>query len=193
MALGTPVRVGVALIVEDDVSLGDALRRFLEERVTAVDLTHSRKEAERKLREQQFDAALVDLALPDGSGLQVLDALWAQPTMPRVVVISGAATPDVAFRLAQMGVRRFVPKPLNLELLARVWEETVNLAPDVRPFLRGSAGHVDLRTMENLVRQSMIDEALAMARGSRRRASSLLGISRQLLQHILRSGPRRPE
>jgi hypothetical protein len=40
--------------------------------------------------------------------------------------------------------------------------------------------------METAVRQTMTDEALAAAGRSRRRASGLLGISRQLLQHILR-------
>jgi hypothetical protein len=45
---------------------------------------------------------------------------------------------------------------------------------------------VDLRTIEQAVRDNMIEEALALAGSSRRRASSLLGVSRQLLQHMLR-------
>jgi len=179
-------RVNWALVVEDDVRLASALGSFLAPRAARVQVATTRHEAQRLVREGRIEAALLDLALPDGSGSDLLDVLWAQPVMPHVIVISGSAAPDTAFLLAQRGVRSFVPKPLALERLERAWDEALGAAPDLRPWLRASVGRVDLRTMEDAVRRSMTDEALALARNSRRRASSMLGISRQLLQHILR-------
>jgi DNA-binding response OmpR family regulator len=179
-------RVKCALIVEDDPPLAAALALFMRARAETVHVARTREEAERLMDAHVFDASLVDLALPDGSGVDLLERLWSQPAMPRVIVVSGSATPDTAFNLAQAGVRAFVPKPLALDALERAWEATLRRPPDLRPFVRASVGQVDLHTVEDVVRRSMTDEALAVAGSSRRRASSLLGISRQLLQHILR-------
>jgi two-component system response regulator RegA len=179
-------QVETALIVEDNASLAAALACFVAERAARVEVMATKLEAQRCLRSARVDVALIDLALPDGSGLDLLDALWSQPAMPHVIVISGSATPEVAFRLALGGVRSFVPKPVTLEELGRVWDDVLTRPPDLRPFLRSSVGRVGLRAMEDAVRESMIEEALALADKSRRRAAGFLGISRQLLQHILR-------
>ena len=176
-----------ALVIEDDQALADALGCFMSERADVVLVANSKERAEQLLTRHPVDAALVDLALPDGSGLDLLDLLWKRAPLPQVLVVSGSATPDTAFSLAQAGVRGFLSKPLDLEGLARAWEEVVSRPPDLGPLLRASVGRVSLRAMEDTVRQSMTDEALALAASSRRRASSLLGISRQLLQHILRA------
>jgi DNA-binding NtrC family response regulator len=174
------------MVVEDDASLASALESFLAPRADLVRVAATRAEAARQLADGRVDAALVDLALPDGSGVELLELLWAQTIMPHVIVISGSAAPDTAFQLAQRGVRAFVSKPLSLQRLETAWEVALGEAPDLRPMLRASVGHVPLRTMEDAVRRSMTEEALAMAGSSRRRASRVLGISRQLLQHILR-------
>jgi DNA-binding response OmpR family regulator len=179
-------RVKCALVVEDDPTLAAALSAFARPRAEAVHVARTHEEAERLIAALRFDMALVDLALPDGNGVALLERLWSQPAMPRVIVVSGSATPDTAFNLAQAGVRAFVPKPLALESLERAWDEALRRPPDLRPFVRASVGQVGLHAVEDVVRRSMTDEALALAESSRRRASSLLGISRQLLQHILR-------
>jgi two-component system, response regulator RegA len=179
-------QVKTALIVEDNAPLAAALACFVAERAGRVEVTATKLEAQRCLRSTRVDVALIDLALPDGSGLELLDALWSQPAMPHVIVISGSATPEIAFRLALAGVRSFVAKPVTLEALGRVWDDVLTRSPDLRPFLRSSVGRVGLRAMEDAVRENMIEEALALADKSRRRAAGFLGISRQLLQHILR-------
>jgi two-component system response regulator RegA len=182
-------RVSTAFVVEDDPLLAATLVDFLRVRADAVHVAATMTDAERKLGSIHVDAALLDLALPDGDGQSLLDTLWAQSSMPQVVVISGSARPDNAFRLAQAGVRAFLAKPISLESLERAWEQILPNPPDLSPLLRAAVGRVDLHTVETAVRQQMIEEALVVARGSRRKASRLLGISRQLLQHILRAEP----
>jgi DNA-binding response OmpR family regulator len=176
-----------ALVVEDDRALASVLACFMSERAEVVHVATSKGLAEQHLKRHRVDAALIDLALPDGSGVDLLNLLWKRSPLPQVLVISGSATPDTAFYLAQAGVRGFLSKPLDFEGLARAWEECVNRPPILGPLLRSSVGRVSLHAMEQAVRRSMTDEALALTASSRRRASSLLGISRQLLQHILRA------
>jgi DNA-binding NtrC family response regulator len=102
-------------------------------------------------------------------------------------VISGFADADTAFRLAQAGTRYFVTKPLDLAKLQEAWDRALMTTPDLTPFIRACIGRRRLHDLEAEVRRRMIDEALAVAHGSRHKASAMLGISRQLLQHILRA------
>jgi DNA-binding response OmpR family regulator len=179
-------RVNCGLVVEDDGAMATALASFMQTRAEKVLVAGDMREAEQHLASARIDAAIVDLALPDGTGVKLLDRVFAQPVMPRVIVVTGSATPATAFALAQTGVRGFVFKPFALEQLERAWDSAVGGVPDLRPLLRASVGHVGLHALEASVRQSMTEEALAMALSSRRHASGILGISRQLLQYILR-------
>jgi DNA-binding NtrC family response regulator len=110
-----------------------------------------------------------------------------QPVFPRVIAISGCADADTAFHLAQTGVRCFISKPLDLGRLQQAWDMALHVPPDLRPFIRACVGQRRLHDLEEQVRRQMTDEALAAGGGSRHKASALLGISRQLLQNILRT------
>jgi CheY-like chemotaxis protein len=176
------LRARAALIVESDAALAIQLHSLMIRRATIVHLASSSAQAQQLLRTTRVDAALVDAGGYGAEDLELLELLWSQPVMPQVVVVASSLSPDVAFRIAQLGVRAFASKPLDLERLDGLWEQTQS-PPDLRPLLRASVGRIGLRSMVDLVRQSMTEEAVAIAGGSRRRASGLLGISRQLLQH----------
>lgn len=52
---------------------------------------------------------------------------------------------------------------------------------------RSAVGRMGIRELEEMLRRTMIDEALRRASGNIQRAADLLGVSRQHLQHMLRS------
>src|SRR5438309_11850511 len=63
------------------------------------------------------DVALLDLRLPDGSGLDMLDFLLTQdPDLP-VIMMTGYGSVSEAVRAMQRGARDYVQKPLDLEEL----------------------------------------------------------------------------
>ena len=105
---------------------------------------------------------------------------------PLVIAMSGAASSEEAFRLAQKGVCAFLPKPFDLQQLGAVWERALSEPPPVEPWIRQAVGKLPLRALEDRVRETMLDEALARSRGSRKGAARLLEISRQLLQHMIK-------
>lgn len=182
-------RIGSALVIADDPVLVSVLTKFLQTRAGAVHVARDRVQAERLLGACSVDAAVFDLSLGDTSEPRLVEILLAQPKMAHILVIVGdPSAAAAAFRLAQAGVRALIIKPFTANALERIWEETVTRAPDLRPLLRASVGRVRLAAVIDLVRQTMTEEAMAAARGSRRRASDLLGISRQLLQYTLRTG-----
>lgn len=88
----TPVRVDDTLIVEDDPSLGLRLQRLLG-RVSIVPirttLAGSLQAARDAVQGRAFGLALVDIGLPDGSGIELIDWMHRQhPSTPCVVVSS---------------------------------------------------------------------------------------------------------
>jgi len=62
-----------------------------------------------------YDLLLLDIRLPDGSGLDLLSDIQAAGIAHRVIVISGEGTTQEAFRATQMGAFDFVEKPFTPE------------------------------------------------------------------------------
>jgi DNA-binding response OmpR family regulator len=143
-------------------------------------------QAHRLLAELQPELLLLDVHLPDGDAFDVLRTARTLRPMPVIVAMSGQASADESFRLGQCGVRAYLPKPLDLASFNATLDSVLVQTPDLEPHLRASVGHMAIKDVEHFVRETMVDEALAQATGNRRRAASLLRISRELLQHILR-------
>jgi DNA-binding NtrC family response regulator len=85
----------------------------------------------------------------------------------------------------------FVPKPLDLDTLDRAVDQALSQPPDIVPIVRAVVGHAPVHEVEGIVRRTMIEEALGRTRGSKTAAARILSVSRQLLQHMVRSAQRR--
>lgn len=180
------------LVLEDDPALARALASALEvlgfdHRISRC-LRDARNELTRLDGEWTPDLVLLDVVLPDGTALDFLRALPREAPLPVIVAMSGSAEPAQAFELATLGVRRFLPKPVELHRLGEVLSQACDEAPPIRQHLKALVGTRALSDVEEEVRTTMVTEAVARA-GSVRGAARLLRISRQLLQYILR----RPE
>jgi two-component system response regulator RegA len=178
------------LVIEDNEALRATLVKVSSGRASEVRGVGTVAEAEALIRVWVPNALVLDFLLPDGTGFDVLRVAADGKPMPAVVAISGIADPDQSFQLAQMGVRAFVSKPIELERLERALDTAINTAPDVVPFVRAIVGHLGVHEVEETVRATMVSEAMAHARGSRHCAARLLSISRQLLQYILKKDRR---
>lgn len=173
------------LIVEDHEGLRTQLSRALTARAGQIVTAGSVAEAKATLLVPP-DLVVLDVALPDGDAFDVLAALATISPLPVVVAMSGSATTPEGFRLAQLGVRGFVHKPVNLEELDAAIESALAGPPELSGPVRAAVGHVSLEDVEDVVRDALVDEALARAGGSKHAAARLLSITRQRLQHILR-------
>lgn len=109
------------LVVEDQPQLGHFLEQSLSDRGNAVSWAQNCVEALTAVASVHFDAVLLDLSLPDGDGLVLLQA-WRRSglTMP-VMILSGRHGVDDLVRSLDCGADDYLPKPYNLdELLARL-------------------------------------------------------------------------
>lgn len=175
-----------ALVVEDNRALGRTLSALLGPLCASISLAPSVAEARHELGNDPPDLVLTDVRLPDGTGFDVVECANALVPMPIVIALSGEATPDESFALASLGVRAYLAKPVRAETLEATLRRAHSEAPRLLPHVRSAVGRVSLRAVEDDVRRSMVQEALARTKGNRRGAAKLLSVSRQMLQHMLR-------
>jgi DNA-binding NtrC family response regulator len=102
------------LIIEDEYALAAALstvvRRLGAEPVVAA----SGQSGLDKARRQVFDVVLLDIGLPDMSGLKVLAGLRQQANPPEVLIITAHGSLENALEARRLGAREYFLKPLNL-------------------------------------------------------------------------------
>jgi len=108
-------------IVEDNLTIRENLVGTLEELtpVSAVGYAETETDARQWLREHGGDwqLAIVDLFLKEGSGLGVLNACRERRPQQKVVVLSNYATPDIRRRCAQLGVDAVFDKSNEIDAL----------------------------------------------------------------------------
>jgi DNA-binding NtrC family response regulator len=103
-----------------------------------------------------------------------------------MIAISGQASANEAFRLGALGVRAYLSKPLSFTELIATIECVLDQAPDLSQLLVASVGRQRFRDVQEQVRRTMAEQALALARGNRTEAARLLGVSRQAVQQLIR-------
>ena len=108
-------------IVEDNATIRENLIGTLEElaSVEAVGVAETEDEGKNWLAThgEQWDLAIVDLFLRQGSGLGVLAACRSRRPGQKMVVLSNYATPDVRMRCAQLGVDAVFDKSNEIDAL----------------------------------------------------------------------------
>jgi DNA-binding NtrC family response regulator len=179
-------RLRSALVVDDDATLRAALASFLRAQGLRTITAATAGEAVAQLRTARPDLLVLDVRLPDGDAFSVLEHVRGLAPAPIRIGLSGAASPEEAFRLAQYGVRSFLQKPVSLGELWDAIQTAAEEPPDLAPFVQESVGHVPLRELTAQVREEAIKQALATARGNRSAAARILQVTRQAVQQMLR-------
>ena len=109
------------LVIEDDPTVGQFVKRGLEEHRWGVDLVANGEEGERRASSEAYDLVILDMRLPGKSGLQVLDALRARGFERPVLVLTAQDAVDAKVQTLRAGADDYVTKPFAFEeLLARV-------------------------------------------------------------------------
>jgi DNA-binding NtrC family response regulator len=177
-----------ALLVEAP-SARSVAREILVRSVATLTTASNLQDARALLASTWLDLVVIDLDLDRDAVLRFLSA-EPLPRVPAYVVISGTAGAAEGFRLAQLGVRSFVSKPLVADEICGALRTAIEDAPDFTPHLRAAVGFLPIHEIERTARKTMMQQALARAGGSRTGAAKLLRVSRQLLQHMIRGQKR---
>lgn len=103
----------VLLIVDDDVGFVRAAAEIARALGFEVVIAGSLGQARQRLREHAFDVALVDLSLPDGSGLELLEHLDLGGRT-QVILITGHPTVESALKAMHLPIVDYVVKPMQV-------------------------------------------------------------------------------
>lgn len=101
------------LLVEDDLALSQLLSWELESHGFHIITIHSLAEARWTLAHQAFQAVILDLDLPDGSGIELLTEI----SVP-VIVISASTEIETEQQVTIAGAYAYIHKPVTGEQLA---------------------------------------------------------------------------
>ena len=114
------------LIVEDDDATAEMLKVVLDETACEVRVAHTGKEALQLQSEHHPDIALVDIGLPDLSGLEIGRRMRASQTPPRqLIAVSGYSRAEDRSRAKSAGFDVYVVKPLDVDQLRDFVEQTI--------------------------------------------------------------------
>ena len=141
------------LIVDDEANIRSSLQGALGREGYQVDGAANLADARLKLRES-YDFVMLDVALPDGNGLDLLEDLGATTPETVVIMMSGHASIDTAVRATRLGAFDFLEKPLSLDRLLVM----------LRNASAASALRAEVRALRRPWSQSMVGESQAIRR-----------------------------
>ena len=112
---------GRILIIDDEAEIRESLETLLQLEGYTVVVAGSGREGLAKIGERAFDVVLLDLALPDKNGMDVLSEIRLLRAQQAVIMITAYGTVENAVRAMQSGAANFIQKPWdNEKLLADV-------------------------------------------------------------------------
>ena len=109
------------LIIEDELQMLENIQQNLEKENYLVETAHNCKEAQEKIGVYNYDCILLDIGLPDGDGLSLLQYLKSQQLMEAVIIVSAKDSLDDKLKGLELGADDYLSKPFYMaELNARI-------------------------------------------------------------------------
>ncbi len=145
------------LVVDDEPSILMLLREALGKWGYEVTCTSTGAEALEAIRSGLFDAAIMDVRMPDMSGLDLLRAVKAHDESIEAVIMTGYPTISSAVEALKEGAYDYLSKPLILDELRHLMSRLME-----RRFLRGEVHTLRARLGEELAVNELIGNSSPM-------------------------------
>jgi len=117
-----PEKVSI-LIVDDDEDTLETLSDILQEKGFYTETAKTGKEALAKTGERFFNVVLLDIKLPDMTGIEVLQTLTGKHLSTMAIMMTGYATVQNAVDANNFGASAYIIKPIDQEILLRAINE----------------------------------------------------------------------
>lgn len=121
------------LLVDDDPVFGRVLTTALGRRGFQVTLAASVAQARELLPQLRVSHAVLDLRLPDGSGLELVPLLRERLPQVRIVVLSGYASIPTAIDAIKLGATYYLAKPVDADAVVRAFDAGDAALPAISP------------------------------------------------------------
>jgi DNA-binding response OmpR family regulator len=168
------------LVIEDEARIADLVARALRQAGFVVDAVGTAADAEAALLASAYDAAVLDLGLPDGDGLRLLTDLRRRPETPPVLVLTARDTVEDKVAGLDAGADDYLVKPFA----------TVELVARVKALLRRPGGPMGVRLEAGNVALDTIGRDVTVAGKIVHLARQELAILEHLMRRIGRVAPK---
>lgn len=115
------------LIVDDDIDFSNLIDKSLTRAGCVTDVAYSLEEAEEKVKNRKFDVIILDLTFNGHkrlSGLEFAKKLKDTDEKIGIIIVSSSSEKEVVLDALNVGVDKFVPKPVNPKVLLKVVADT---------------------------------------------------------------------
>jgi two-component system, sensor histidine kinase and response regulator len=165
---------GKILIIDDEEGVRKGCCRVLQPTGYVTETAASFHEGLQKIREEQFDLILLDVMMPDGQGIDLLEPILEQDPEAVPVLITGYATVELAVDAIKRGAYDFISKPFTAQMLLMTVEQGMQKR------------HLSLETkrLESVEREAT---ALAEAKEQAEKLSEFKSTFVNIVAHELRS------
>ncbi|OQP60190.1 DNA-binding response regulator [Niastella vici] len=110
------------LIIEDEEELAKSIMAYLKDENCLCEFAFNLKNALEKIDQYSYDCILLDIMLPGGDGLKLLEELKRQHKEEWVIIISAKDSVEDTIKGLNIGANDYLPKPFHLaELSARIY------------------------------------------------------------------------
>ncbi len=150
----------VALIVDDEADLCKLMQMTLTKMGIDSDVAYTLEMAYDFFDNKDYNFCLTDLALPDGSGLDLVKKIVASGENTPVAVITAHGTVDLAIEALKLGAFDFVNKPLELTRLRQLVSSALKAADDKAQDSTTPTSPEDALLNERLIGSSVPMQAL---------------------------------
>jgi DNA-binding NtrC family response regulator len=179
-----------ALLVEDDPLWSSTLHEQFTDWGFDAHLAATVREA-RALLDRDWAIVILDIGLPDGTGMTLAEDLAQRSTRPLTVAVTGTATVEEAFKLARLGVKGYLQKPVVVhdlrETIRVLLDDAARSATELESLAGAQVGTQSYQEVTARVRRAMVLQALQLAGGNKSGAARILQVSRQAVQQLIRS------
>jgi len=105
------------LLIDDEQDFMDVLAERMRDRGMRVSTTTSPVEALDKADEENFDAIILDLMMPEMNGLEALTRLRERNPDLQIILLTGHATVEKGIEAMKLGALDFLEKPIDIQAL----------------------------------------------------------------------------
>ncbi len=113
------------LLVDDEKDFIDALAKRLQRRGFSVQVAYNAAQARELVKETIFNAAILDVNLPDGDGHELFKEIAAIQPEIKAIMLTGYGNLQKAFQLGKKGLYSYFAKPCDIEKLIEALSESM--------------------------------------------------------------------
>lgn len=119
------------IIVDDEQSIRELCKDFLEEEGYKVTLAIDGQEALQKMDQDDFDLFIVDMAMPRLGGFELMKMIKNKQPLAVVIILTGFSSIEGAIKAVHAGAFQYLSKPINADELLESVRKGIQYSQDL--------------------------------------------------------------